>query len=69
MMAGHVATIRSEHLDLINMAREGDSAAFYELYTTYSSYVYAILRRHLGASPNVEDLLQQVFVKQCQFGR
>lgn len=63
MMAENVADLRPEHQDLINLARQGDSAAFYQLYTAYSSYVYAILRRHLGSSPHVEDLLQQVFLK------
>jgi RNA polymerase sigma-70 factor (ECF subfamily) len=62
-MLASVTELEIPQDDLVARSRAGDQAAFARLYQEFSGYAYAILRRQLGASPQVEDLLQQVFVK------
>jgi RNA polymerase sigma-70 factor (ECF subfamily) len=62
-MLASVTELETPHVDLVNRARRGDQAAFATLYEEFAGYAFAILRRQLGSSPHVEDLLQQVFVK------
>ncbi|MFO8074273.1 MAG: RNA polymerase sigma factor [Polyangia bacterium] len=62
-MPSAVTDLEQPHDDLIIRAAEGDLIAFGSLYDEFADYVHGILRRHLGSSPHVEDLLQKVFVK------
>lgn len=62
-MAKQITDLKTPYEDLISKARRGDQAAFYQIYEGFSGFAYAIFRRHLGNSPDVEDLMQQVFVK------
>ncbi len=41
----------------------GDEAAFDRLVETYSSHVFALLTRFLGARANREDMVQEVFLR------
>ena len=50
--------------ELVSKAQQGDSAAFAEIYETYSPVVYRFLRRRLdGSDEVVQDLTADVFVK------
>ncbi|MCP4601142.1 MAG: RNA polymerase sigma factor [Proteobacteria bacterium] len=49
--------------ELVNGIKSGDHVAFTRLYREFAGFAYAILRRHLGLSHHLEDLLQQVFLK------
>jgi len=62
-MLATVTELETPHDDLVNQARAGDQAAFARLYREFSGFAYAALRRQLGSSPHVDDLLQQVFLK------
>jgi RNA polymerase sigma-70 factor (ECF subfamily) len=62
-MFAAVTDLRTPYDDLLVRAAEGDRSAFRQLYDEFSGYAYAMLRRQLGASPHVDDLLQQVFIK------
>lgn len=48
---------------LIAAARDGDHAAYTELYQRYAARVYARLTQLIGPSSDREDLLQQVFLE------
>ena len=48
---------------LVQRAKEGDASAFGELFTRNSPWVYARLRRMLGPGPELEDLVQEVFLR------
>jgi RNA polymerase sigma-70 factor (ECF subfamily) len=48
--------------DLALRCREGDPAAWSELYLAHGRRVASFLRRLLGNTPDLEDLVQQVFV-------
>lgn len=47
---------------LIARAREGDTAAFRELFVLHRHTVTRIVHRMLGPSPEVEDVVQEVFL-------
>jgi RNA polymerase sigma-70 factor (ECF subfamily) len=50
--------------ELVALAQQGDSAAFAELYETYSPQIFRFLRRRMeGSDEIVEDLTEDVFVK------
>jgi RNA polymerase sigma-70 factor (ECF subfamily) len=51
---------------LVDRAREGDAAAFAELYDAFAERLYRFLRFRLGSHEDAEDLLQQVFLKVIQ---
>lgn len=48
---------------LVQRAKDGDTEAFGELFTKNSPWVYARLRRMLGPGPEIEDLVQEVFIR------
>jgi len=62
-MFAAVTDLKTPYDDLLVRASNGDRTAFRRLYDEFSGYAYSILRRQLGDSPHVDDLLQQVFVK------
>lgn len=49
--------------DLIRRTCQGDEGAFEELYRRHHGYVVALARRLLGSSPDVDDVVQEVFVQ------
>jgi RNA polymerase sigma-70 factor (ECF subfamily) len=48
--------------ELARRCREGDAAAFEELYRLHASRLYSLLVRMTGSAEEAEDLLQDVFV-------
>lgn len=62
-MMAEVKKLETPLDDLIARAVAGDHAAFRELYREFSGVVYATLLRHLGSVPEIEDLVQTVFLK------
>ena len=49
-------------LDLARRCREGDAAAFEDLYRAHASRLYSLLARMTGSTEEAEDLLQDVFL-------
>jgi RNA polymerase sigma-70 factor (ECF subfamily) len=54
---------RSSDLDLARRCKEGDAAAFEEVYRAHSARIYSLLLRMVGGTPDAEDLLQDVFLQ------
>lgn len=52
----------SQDLELQRRIREGDNAAFADLYTRHKQGVYLYCTRFLGPRPAAEDIFQEVFV-------
>jgi RNA polymerase sigma-70 factor (ECF subfamily) len=52
-----------EDFDLVERFKRGDQSAFDELVKKHYQRVCNILSHTLGASPNIEDLAQEVFIK------
>jgi RNA polymerase sigma-70 factor (ECF subfamily) len=52
-----------EDFDLVESFKRGDQSAFDELVRRHYQRVCNILSHTLGASPNIEDLAQEVFIK------
>ena len=48
---------------LVQMVCEGDSAAFDTLFTRHSDIIYATLLKFTGNSDDVDDLMQEAFMK------
>jgi RNA polymerase sigma-70 factor (ECF subfamily) len=55
-----------EELRLVDAAREGDRAAFAELYDAYSRMVHGILLARVARREDVDDLAQDVFLQAMQ---
>jgi RNA polymerase sigma-70 factor (ECF subfamily) len=53
----------SEGEDLVARCQRGDHAAFAELFDTHKTDVARIVYRFVGASADLEDLVQDVFVQ------
>lgn len=53
--------IHSGDQDLVEAARAGDDRAFRELYRTHRAEVYRVVYRVVGPSPDMEDVLQEIF--------
>ena len=53
---------RGVELALVERCRNGDLAAFEELYRTHAKRLYSLLCRMLGNQADAEDLLQDVFL-------
>jgi RNA polymerase sigma-70 factor (ECF subfamily) len=49
--------------NLVSRCREGDAAAFRELFRTHRNDVARIVFRMLGSSADIEDLVQEVFLQ------
>ena len=54
---------RAADLDLVQRCRQGDPAAYEELYRAHSARLYSLLLRMLGGAEDAEDLLQEVFLQ------
>ena len=48
---------------LVQMVCEGDSSAFDTLFTRHSEIIYATLLKFTGNSDDVNDLMQEAFMK------
>ena len=48
---------------LVNMVIEGESAAFDTLFTRHSEMIYSTLLKFTGNSDDVDDLMQEAFMK------
>lgn len=61
-MLEEVSQTVSQDLQLQQRIREGDNAAFAELYAGYRQGVYLYCTRFLGDRPAAEDIFQEVFL-------
>jgi RNA polymerase sigma-70 factor, ECF subfamily len=52
--------------ELLSAARKGDAASFEPLITKYQSRVFATARRYARLESEVEDIVQEVFIKAFQ---
>ena len=59
---GIPATARADELALIERCRQGDLAAFEEVYRTHAGRLYSVACRMLGNRTDAEDLLQEIFL-------
>jgi len=57
------ATVADEEQALVNLARNGDPAAFTELVSRYDTRVFRLARHILQNQEDAEDVLQEVFLK------
>src|SRR5690348_14221676 len=53
----------SDASTLVSRCREGDPAAFRELFHTHKGDVARVVFRMMGSSADVEDLVQEVFLQ------
>ncbi|MFZ1731814.1 MAG: RNA polymerase sigma factor [Bacteroidota bacterium] len=61
-MLEEVSQIESQNLQLQQRIREGDNAAFAELYAGYKQGVFLYCTRFLGDRNSAEDIFQEVFM-------
>jgi RNA polymerase sigma-70 factor (ECF subfamily) len=57
-----VAPGRAEDMALVERCRQGDLAAFEELYRAHSGKLFSVACRMLGNPTDAEDLLQEIFL-------
>ena len=55
--------MRTADLELAQRCRQGDAAAFEELYRSHAGRLYNLVYRMAGAQHEAEDLLQEVFLQ------
>ena len=56
------AQVKYIHSDLIDRCRQGDRAAYYELYKLYSRSMYNVGYRIVNNQEEAEDVLQEAFI-------
>jgi RNA polymerase sigma-70 factor (ECF subfamily) len=56
------ALSRSDDLALVDRCRQGDVAAFEEVYRTHAGRLYSVACRMVGNPSDAEDLLQDIFL-------
>lgn len=54
--------VRAADLDLAERCRNGDAAAFEELYRQHAGRLYGLALRMIGSTQEAEDLLQEMFL-------
>jgi RNA polymerase sigma-70 factor, ECF subfamily len=54
--------VRTADLELAQRCRQGDTAAFEELYRAHAGRLYNLVFRMAGSAEHAEDLLQEVFL-------
>jgi RNA polymerase sigma-70 factor (ECF subfamily) len=62
-MNGANLAVVSDGADLVARCRAGDPAAFRELFREHRAQVTRLIHRMTGGSPELEDLVQDVFVQ------
>jgi RNA polymerase sigma-70 factor (ECF subfamily) len=60
------ATVERTDLELIDAVRNGDSECFAELVRKYQPRIFATARRYARREDEVEDIVQEVFLKAFQ---
>jgi RNA polymerase sigma-70 factor (ECF subfamily) len=60
--AGAATPARGDELALIERCRQGDLAAFEEIYRAHAGRLYSVACRMLGNPADAEDLLQDIFL-------
>jgi RNA polymerase sigma-70 factor (ECF subfamily) len=55
--------VRTADLELAQRCRQGDAAAFEELYRSHAGRLYNLVYRMAGAQHEAEDLLQEIFLQ------
>jgi RNA polymerase sigma-70 factor (ECF subfamily) len=64
-MTGHSAAVpagRPDERDLIDRCRQGDLAAFEEVYKAHAARLFGLAVRMVGNPADAEDLLQEIFL-------
>jgi RNA polymerase sigma-70 factor (ECF subfamily) len=61
-----IGTMEPTEAELISAARNGDSASFEPLIKKYQGRVFATARRYARRESEVEDIVQEVFIKAFQ---
>src|SRR5262245_15670521 len=56
------AGARQDELALVQRCREGDLAAFEEMYRAHAGRLFSVACRLLGNATDAEDLLQEIFM-------
>jgi RNA polymerase sigma-70 factor (ECF subfamily) len=54
--------VKAADLELAQRCRQGDAAAFEELYRAHAGRLYSLILRMVGAAQDADDLLQEVFL-------
>ena len=54
--------MRGADIDLASRCRDGEAAAFEELYRAHGTRLFGLLTRMMGSPQEAEDLLQDVFL-------
>lgn len=57
------ADVRSADIELARRCRDGDAAAFEDLYRAHATRLYTLLLRMSGSRAEAEDLLQETFLQ------
>src|SRR5688572_17009783 len=60
---GEMRSTRTDEAALVAAAQAGDRRALEELAATYLPLVYTVVRRGLGAHPDVDDIVQDVMLR------
>ena len=60
--AGVAPVARADDLALVERCRQGDLAAFEEVYRAHAGRLYSVACRMLGNPTDAEDLLQEIFL-------
>ena len=58
-----VVTVADDVEQLVTRAQRGEKAAFSELFRRHASLVTALVYRMIGRSPDLEDVVQEVFLQ------
>ena len=59
---GPARSARTEEMALVERCRQGDLAAFEEVYRAHAGRLYSLTCRMLGNAADAEDLLQDIFL-------
>jgi RNA polymerase sigma-70 factor (ECF subfamily) len=62
VQTGRAAPDRRDELALVERCRQGDLAAFEEVYRTHAGRLYSVACRLVGNQADAEDLLQEIFL-------
>jgi RNA polymerase sigma-70 factor (ECF subfamily) len=65
-LCGQIARMDPTEAELISAARHGDPASFEPLMAKYQGRVFATARRYARRESEVEDIVQEVFIKAFQ---
>jgi len=65
-MEANIMAMNEHEINLVSLAKSGDTKAFEELYTRYHNKIFALALMTVKNESDAEDILQQVFVSAWQ---